>query len=276
MATAPSTPAPATASSSQPYEPTSSPRRCADRRRGTRLRALPPTLKESGVPVVSAGDDGDGAEPITPGRGDACLDGAAVGGSPATWVRRPRHLRPLSPVRDVRRRPILRSVRPWRPPRSPAGRVWSAQDCFNEQKRDLEGFALERRASNRSARPRRNRLTAPVGPDAKRTAGQGLPRRQARPRRKAKRDENPFDVYAAADAAAGQFPKGVDNFRWCYGLFYVAPTQSTSRRAHSQRHSNHWQLAGIAEPPSATAAAMPTTTRANLQIREIDPATARR
>ena len=54
--------------------------------------------------------------------------------------------------------------------------------------------------------------------------------RKLSPEEKAKRDEHPFDAYARlkAESAKGQFPKGVDNFRWRFhGLFYVAPAQNS-------------------------------------------------
>ena len=47
-------------------------------------------------------------------------------------------------------------------------------------------------------------------------------------------------------AAAGQFPKGVDNFRWRFhGLFYVAPTQNSfmCRLRIPNGILTHWQLA---------------------------------
>ena len=68
------------------------------------------------------------------------------------------------------------------------------------------------------------------------------------PEEKAKRDEHPFDAYARfkAESAKGQFPKGVDNFRWRFhGLFYVAPTQNSymCRLRIPNGILSHWQFA---------------------------------
>ena len=72
------------------------------------------------------------------------------------------------------------------------------------------------------------------------------------PEEKAKRDEHPFDAYARfkAESAKGQFPKGLDNFRWRFhGLFYVAPTQNSymCRLRIANGILSHWQLAGVAD-----------------------------
>ena len=72
------------------------------------------------------------------------------------------------------------------------------------------------------------------------------------PEEKAKRDEHPFDAYARlkAESAKGQFPKGVDNFRWRFhGLFYVAPTQNSymCRLRIPNGILSHWQFAGVAD-----------------------------
>ena len=104
--------------------------------------------------------------------------------------------------------------------------------------------------------------------------------RKLSPEEKAKRDEHPFDAYARlkAESAKGQFPKGVDNFRWRFhGLFYVAPTQNSymCRLRIPNGILTHWQFAGIADLAERYGGGYAhVTTRANLQIREVDAATA--
>ena len=77
----------------------------------------------------------------------------------------------------------------------------------------------------------------------------------------------------ARRAAAGQFPKGVDNFRWRFhGLFYAAPTQNAfmCRLRIPNGILTHWQLAGIADAAERYGGGYAhVTTRANLQIREV-------
>ena len=70
-------------------------------------------------------------------------------------------------------------------------------------------------------------------------------------------------------------PKAADNFRWrYYGLFYVAPTQTSymCRLRIANGILTHWQLAGLADLADKYAGKYShVTTRANLQIREIEP-----
>ena len=102
------------------------------------------------------------------------------------------------------------------------------------------------------------------------------------PEEKAKRDEHPFDAYARfkAESAKGQFPKGVDNFRWRFhGLFYVAPTQNSymCRLRIPNGILSHWQFAGVADLAERYGGGYAhVTTRANLQIRDIMPRRRRR
>ena len=97
------------------------------------------------------------------------------------------------------------------------------------------------------------------------------------PEEKAKRDEHPFDAYARfkSESAKGQFPKGVDNFRWRFhGLFYVAPTQNSymCRLRIPNGILSHWQFAGVADLAERYGGGYAhVTTRANLQIRDIMP-----
>jgi sulfite reductase beta subunit-like hemoprotein len=110
-------------------------------------------------------------------------------------------------------------------------------DAFNdEQKRYLEGFLSGVQTSRVAAGLKPlgglgGGTPQHSGPDAvhlnamARTEAEG---KKLSNEEKAKRDDNPLDAYERlkSDAETGQFPKGVDNFRWRYhGLFYVAPAQ---------------------------------------------------
>ena len=92
---------------------------------------------------------------------------------------------------------------------------------------------------------------------------------------KAKRDDHPFEAYGAIEARGGegQFPKGVDNFRWRFhGLFYVGPTQDAfmCRLRIANGILTHWQFRGVADLAEKCGGGYAhVTTRANLQIREI-------
>lgn len=92
----------------------------------------------------------------------------------------------------------------------------------------------------------------------------------------AKREEHPFDMYARMKRAAREaaFPKGVDVFRWKYhGLFYVAPAQNAfmCRMRIANGILSAWQLRGVADIAERWGGGYAdVTTRANLQIREID------
>ena len=162
----------------------------------------------------------------------------------------------------------------------------SAQDFTDEQKRYLEGFVVGRAGVARGAQglkplgawaaaaPRR----AGSGPDAEHLAAMArfeAAGKKLSPEEKAKRDEHPFDAYARlkAESAKGQFPKGVDNFRWRFhGLFYVAPTQNSymCRLRIPNGILTHWQLAGVADLAERYGGGYAhVTTRANLQIRDI-------
>src|SRR5438105_10866725 len=94
---------------------------------------------------------------------------------------------------------------------------------------------------------------------------------------KFKRELHPFDGYARlkAQAANNEPPKADDNFRWrFYGLFYCAPNQTEYmyRLRIPNRIPKHWQFAGVGELAERYAAGYShVTTRANLQLREIEP-----
>ncbi len=151
---------------------------------------------------------------------------------------------------------------------------------FNaDQKRYLEGFVSGLSAS-RIARTGTSAKSEPVGPDAihlkaqDRTVAAGG---KLNDQEKFKRDEHPFDAYPrlVAQAAKNEAPKPADNFRWrYYGIFYVAPTQSSymCRMRIPNGILKHWQFAGVADLAENFAGPYAhVTTRANLQLREIEP-----
>lgn len=158
-----------------------------------------------------------------------------------------------------------------------------AQDFSDEQKRYLEGFVSGVQASRAAVglKPLGGSASAavePSGPDAghlKAMARFEAEGKKLSVEEKAKRDEHPFDAYARlkAESAAGQFPKGVDNFRWRFhGLFYVAPAQNAymCRLRVPNGILTHWQLAGVAAIAQRYCNGYAhVTTRANLQVREI-------
>jgi ferredoxin-nitrite reductase len=94
---------------------------------------------------------------------------------------------------------------------------------------------------------------------------------------KFKRELNPFDGYERLrqQAANNEAPKADDNFRWrFFGLFYCAPTQKSymCRLRIPNGILTHWQLAGLAGLAERYAGGYAhVTTRANLQMREVEP-----
>lgn len=160
----------------------------------------------------------------------------------------------------------------------------SAQDFSDEQKRYLEGFVSGVQASRAAAGLKPlggvggGGALQPMGPDKEHLEAMARFEAEGRklsPEEKAKREEHPFDAYARLkeDALKGNFPKGVDNFRWRYhGLYYVAPVQNAfmCRMRIPNGILSHWQLAGIADTAERYGGGYAhVTTRANLQIREI-------
>jgi len=154
-----------------------------------------------------------------------------------------------------------------------------AGDFTAEQKRYLEGFASGFQAS-RAMRGGAPTKETPIGPDAihfeaqDRAVAQGG---KLSDQEKIKREEHPFDAYArlVAQAKRNEPPKPADNFRWRYhGLFYVAPTQMSymCRLRIPNGILTHWQFAGLADLADRHGGGyVHVTTRANLQIREIEP-----
>jgi ferredoxin-nitrite reductase len=94
---------------------------------------------------------------------------------------------------------------------------------------------------------------------------------------KFKRELNPFDGYERLkeQAVKNEPPKPDDNFRWrFYGLFYCAPTQKTymCRLRIPNGILTHGQFSGVADLAERYGGGYAhVTTRANLQIREVEP-----
>ena len=141
----------------------------------------------------------------------------------------------------------------------------------DEQKQYLEGFL--------SAVAARNGGAGAGAPDIHRiaqdrfvAAGKPLSAEED-----AKRKAPPLDMWdeIAANAAASRAPKGIDIFRHkFYGLFYVAPAQDSFMcrlRMPNGILSAH-QFEGLADlAETLGGGTLDVTTRANLQIREIQP-----
>lgn len=162
-------------------------------------------------------------------------------------------------------------------------------DFSPEQKRYLEGFTSGVQAA-RAARGLKPMAGLPgnagpaaashAGPDAihmnaqDAVLGQG---KKLADQEKWKREEHPFDAYERLkeQAAKNEPPKPPDNFRWRFhGLFYVAPNQASymCRLRIPNGILNHWQLAGVAAAAEDMGGGYAhVTTRANLQIREVEP-----
>lgn len=154
----------------------------------------------------------------------------------------------------------------------------------DEQKRYIEGFVSGVQTSRAAAGLKplggigSTSSSEPVGPDAvhlKAMAKTEANGKKLSNEEKAKRDDQPLDAYERlkGDAEAGQFPKGLDNFRWRYhGLFYVAPAQDAfmCRLRIPNGILSHWQFAAVADFADRFGGGYShVTTRANLQIREI-------
>jgi len=157
---------------------------------------------------------------------------------------------------------------------------------FNpEQKRYLEGFvaglqiAKAARESAGASVGGGAKTAEPSGPDAAHlraqdrvlAAGGKLSEQE-----KFKRELHPFDGYERlkAQAANNEYPKPPDNFRWrFFGLFYVAPNQNSymCRLRMPNGILAHWQFAGVADLAERYGGGYAhVTTRANLQVREIE------
>src|SRR3954452_9767805 len=156
-------------------------------------------------------------------------------------------------------------------------------DFSDEQKRYLEGFTsglqISRAGRGLGAAPA-NVSTEPAGPDAAHIKAQDrllAGGKKLADQEKFKREEHPFDAYPRLkqQALGNAAPSAADNFRWRYhGLFYVAPAQDSSmcRLRIPNGIVKHWQLSGLADLAERYGGGYShVTTRANFQIREIEP-----
>ena len=157
-------------------------------------------------------------------------------------------------------------------------------DFEPEQKRYLEGFVagvqIAKAAKSVAGTTTAGSATAePIGPDA---AGLKAQDRvlasggKLSDPEKFKREQHPFDAYERlkADGVRGEYPKPADNFRWRYfGLFHVAPNQNSymCRLRLPNGILKAAQFAGLADLAEKYGGGYShITTRANIQIREIE------
>jgi ferredoxin-nitrite reductase len=156
-------------------------------------------------------------------------------------------------------------------------------DFTLDQKRYLEGFVYGITAARATRAKPGGGAEVVKGPDAEHFAAQDrviADGKKLSDQEKVKREEHPFEAYGRLrdQAANNQPPKPADNFRWRYfGLFYVAPTQSSymCRLRIANGILKHWQFSGVADVAERHAGHYAhVTTRANLQIREIEPKSA--
>jgi ferredoxin-nitrite reductase len=157
-----------------------------------------------------------------------------------------------------------------------------AGDFSPEQKRYLEGFVAGAQIA-RAAKGVGGAAPAsePTGPDAASLKAQNrliASGGKLSDQERFKRDENPLDTYGRLKehAAKGEYPKPADNFRWrFFGLFYVAPNQNSymCRLRMPNGILTAAQFAGVADLAEGYGGGYAhVTTRANLQIREIEAA----
>jgi ferredoxin-nitrite reductase len=166
-------------------------------------------------------------------------------------------------------------------------------DFDPEQKRYLEGFVagvqIARTAGNVAARnggavsgaaPVPAAAPEPTGPDAPHWRAQDRVIKaggKLSDQEKFKRELHPFDGYEKlkGQAAANIAPKPDDNFRWrFFGLFFCAPTANTymCRLRIPNGILTAAQFDGVADAAERYGGGYAhVTTRANLQIREVEP-----
>jgi ferredoxin-nitrite reductase len=159
-------------------------------------------------------------------------------------------------------------------------------DFSSEQKRYLEGFVagvqIAKAAKSVAGGPAASGAAAPpepTGPDAAAFKAQNrvlAAGRKLSDQEKFKREEHPFDSYERLKelGARNEYPKPPDNFRWrFFGLFYVAPNQNSymCRLRIPNGILKAAQFAGVADLAQRYGGGYAhVTTRANLQIREIE------
>ena len=159
-------------------------------------------------------------------------------------------------------------------------------DFEPEQKRYLEGFVAGVQIAKAAksvagvATPAGAALPPePTGPDAAALKAQSrvlAAGGKLSDPEKFKREQHPFDTYERLKehAAKGEYPKPPDNFRWrFFGLFYVAPNQNSymCRLRIPNGIVKAAQFAGLADLAERYGGGYAhVTTRANLQIREVE------
>jgi ferredoxin-nitrite reductase len=154
-------------------------------------------------------------------------------------------------------------------------------DFSPEQKRYLEGFTsgLQIARAGRGLAGGKPAHAIPSGPDAEHILAQDQTVARGgklNEQEKIKREQHPFDAYSRLkqQTANNEFPKPADTFRWkYYGLFYVSPAQESymCRLRMPNGILKHWQLSGLADLASRYGGGYShVTTRANLQIRDIE------
>src|SRR5712671_3356526 len=163
-------------------------------------------------------------------------------------------------------------------------RIPMSGDFSPEQKRYLEGFVaglqIAKAARAQGGSPSSEAKAADAsGPDAAHLRAQDRVLKaggKLSEQEKFKRELHPFDGYERlkAQAANNEYPKPADNFRWrFFGLFYVAPNQNSymCRLRMPNGILTYWQFAGVADLAERYGGGYAhVTTRANLQVREIE------
>jgi ferredoxin-nitrite reductase len=160
-------------------------------------------------------------------------------------------------------------------------------DFSAEQKRYLEGFVagaqIAKAARSIPGAAAAGGAAAPAaeltGPDAAAFKAQNqvlVAGKKLSDQEKFKREQHPFDSYPRLKefAARNEYPKPPDNFRWrFFGLFYVAPNQNSymCRLRIPNGILKAAQFAGVADLAARYGGGYAhVTTRANLQVREIE------
>ncbi|MBR0829646.1 NirA family protein [Bradyrhizobium manausense] len=159
-----------------------------------------------------------------------------------------------------------------------------AADFSDEQKRYLEGFMsgmqVGRVGRAFAAGGPATASSEPTGPDAIHLKAQDKTTAAGKKlvdQEKFKRELHPFDAYERLKDQAhnNAAPSPADNFRWrYYGIFWVAPAQTSymARLRIPNGILKHWQLSGLADIAETCGGGYThVTTRANFQIREIEP-----
>jgi ferredoxin-nitrite reductase len=159
-------------------------------------------------------------------------------------------------------------------------------DFEPEQKRYLEGLlagvqiARAAKSVTKASMPGAPvEASEPMGPDAAALKAQNrvlAAGGRLSDQERFKREQHPFDTYQRLKeyAVRGEYPKPPDNFRWRYfGLFYVAPNQNSymCRLRIPNGIVKNGKFAGLADLAERYGGGYAhVTTRANIQIREVD------